>query len=286
MNTKTKSRKDVYAIITEKIIEKLEEGTVPWRKPWIGAGIPTNLISKRPYRGINVMLLSMLGYEHNLFLTSKQLNEIGGSIKEEEKPHLVVFWNYPEQEGEEDEAPKKKPMLRYYTVFNIAQCDGIPDTMIPSIDREVKANAAAKVLVNNMPNAPRIQHKEQEAYYNPLKDFINMPKQSSFKTDDAYYSTLFHELVHSTGHVSRLNRKDLIQMSEFGHIRYSHEELVAEIGSSFLQSHVGITDEFEQSVAYINGWLAVLKKDRRFIFSASTAAQKAVDYILGVTENE
>lgn len=231
------------------------------------------------------MLLSMLGYEQNFFLTSTQLKEIGGAIKPEERPHLVVFWNYPEQEdadSDKGEKPKKRALLRYYTVFNIAQCDGIPEKLIPKIDREVKPNVAAKVLINSMPDCPRIQHKEQQAYYNPLKDFINMPKQASFKTDDAYYSTLFHELVHSTGHVSRLNRKDLIQMSEFGMAQYSHEELVAEIGSCFLQSHVGIADEFEQSTAYIQGWLEVLKDDRRFIFSASTAAQKAVDYILNI----
>lgn len=294
MSTQAKTqKKDVYGIITEKIIEQLEKGTVPWRKPWTGAGIPTNLISNRPYRGINVMLLSMFGYEHNLFLTSKQLKELGGSIKPEESPHLVVFWNFPEQkEGEEDDheddsnTKQKKPSLRYYTVFNISQCEGIPPQYIPKNDREVKPNAACKVVVNTMPNKPRVQHKEQEAYYNPLKDFINMPKQSSFKTDDAYYSTLFHELVHSTGHPSRCDRKDLIQMSEFGLAHYSHEELVAEIGSCYLQSHVGITDEFEQSTAYISGWLEVLKNDRRFIFSASTAAQKAVDYILNVSETE
>lgn len=287
MSTQTKSRRDVYAIITDKIIEQLNTGTAPWRKPWAGAGIPTNLISKRPYRGINTLLLSMLGYENNYFLTSKQLNDIGGAIKPDEKPHLVVFWNFPEVEVEEDDqnTNKKKPMLRYYTVFNIGQCDGIPESYVPSIDREVVSNVACKVLVNNMPNCPRIQHKEQRAYYNPLNDFINMPKQASFNTDDSYYSTLFHELVHSTGHSSRCNRKDLIQMSEFGVTHYSHEELVAEIGSCFLQSHVGIVDEFEQSATYISGWLEVLKNDRRFIFSASSAAQKAVDYILGDSDD-
>lgn len=285
----TQTKRDVYTIITEKIIKQLEQGTVPWRKPWIDAGAPTNLISKRPYRGINVMLLAMLGYEQNFFLTSKQLKEIGGSIKPEERPHLVVYWNYLEKESgedeeQEDQSLKKKAYLRYYTVFNIAQCEGIPLKYIPKLDREIKPNAACKLVVSNMPDKPRIQHKEQQAYYNPLTDFINMPKQSSFKSDDAYYSTLFHELVHSTGHVTRLNRKDLIQMSEFGMEQYSHEELVAEIGSCYLQSHVGITEQFEQSTAYIHGWLKVLQSNTRFIFSASTAAQKAVDYILG-TEN-
>lgn len=286
MATQTKTqKKDVYAIITDKIIEQLEQGTVPWRKPWYDGGVPTNLISKRPYRGINIMLLTMLGYEHNLFLTSKQLNDIGGSIKPEEKPHLVVFWNYPEKaaEGEEEEPEKKKTAtLRYYTVFNVSQCDGIPAKMIPVISRVASPDATCKLIVNGMPNKPRIQHKEQSAYYDPLKDYVNMPKQTTFESDGAYYSTLFHELVHSTGHHARLNRKDLIQMSEHGAEAYSHEELVAEIGACFLQSHGGITGEFEQSAAYIKGWLDVFKGDRRFIFSASSAAQKAVDYILDI----
>lgn len=282
MATQTKTHRDVYAIITDKIIEQLEHGAVPWRKPWYDGGIPTNLISKRPYRGINVMLLSMAGYEHNQFLTSKQLKEIGGSIKPEEKPHLVVYWNYIEKGTEDDEEKekKKKPMLRYYTVFNVSQCDGIPISMIPTISRVTKPDATCKLIVNGMPQKPRIQHKEQRAYYNPLKDYINMPKQQSFESDDAYYSILFHELVHSTGHHSRLNRKDIIQMSEFGSEPYSHEELVAEIGACYLQSYGGITEQFEQSTAYIKGWLDVFKGDRRIIFSASTAAQKAVDYIL------
>lgn len=284
MATQTKTRRDVYAIITDKIIEQLEQGTVPWRRPWIGGGIPTNLISKRPYRGLNVILLSMYGYEHNLFLTSKQLKELGGSIKPEEKPHLVVYWNYIEKETDDDEEKekKKKPMLRYYTVFNISQCDNIPVDMIPTVSRVIQPDATCKLIVNGMPEKPRIQHKEQQAYYNPLKDYINMPKQHSFESDDAYYSILFHELVHSTGHHSRLNRKDIIQMSEFGSEPYSHEELVAEIGACYLQSYGGIATQFEQSAAYIKGWLDVFKGDRRFIFSASTAAQKAVDYILDI----
>lgn len=291
MATQEKTHKDVYSIITEKIIQQLEHGTVPWRKPWHDGGIPTNLISKRPYRGINLMLLAMAGYEHNLFLTSKQLKELGGSIKPEEKPHLVVYWNYVDKknidstdtdDAREDTKSNKKAMLRYYTVFNVAQCDGIPEKLIPKIPHISHPESTCKLIVNGMPNKPRIQHKEQRAYYDPLKDYVNMPKQTSFTSDEAYYSTLFHELVHSTGHHSRLHRQGLIDMAEFGSTPYSHEELVAEIGSCYLQSHAGIRGEFEQSVAYIQGWLKVLKEDRKCIFSASTAAQKAVDYILDI----
>lgn len=289
MATQSKARKDVYAIITEKIMEKLEQGTVPWRKPWADTGIPTNLVSKRPYRGINLMLLAMAGYEYNVFLTSKQLKDIGGSIKPDEKPHLVVYYNYSDKEQEPDEVdtePKKRAILRYYTVFNITQCENIPENLIPTFSRVIKPIVACEKIVEGMPQKPKLQHKEQRAYYDPLKDYVNMPKIQCFDTSDAYYSTLFHELVHSTGHHSRLNRQGLIEMSEFGAEAYSQEELVAEIGSCFLQSHVGIQEEFEQSAAYIQGWLGKLKNDRRFIFTASTAAQKAVDYILGVQGGE
>lgn len=288
MSTKTKARKDVYSIVTEKIIEQLEQGTVPWKKPWADAGIPSNVVSGRPYRGVNIMLLSMLGYEQNLFLTSKQLKEIGGTIKPEEHPNLVVYWNYPQKDSEEEENEKdtkRAPLLRYYTVFNISQCEGIPEKYVPEQkEREVKPDLACKLVVKNMPNPPRIQHKEQKAYYNPIDDYINMPRQKSFESDDAYYATLFHEMVHSTGHRYRLHRKELLEMSEFGSEPYSHEELVAEIGSCFLQSHAHITERFEQSTAYIQGWLEVFKGNRKFIFSASTAAQKAVDYILNIEE--
>lgn len=281
--------KDVYTIITEKIIEQLEKGTVPWHKPWYEAGLPKNLITGRNYQGINVWLLSYLGYDQNYFLTFNQLTELGGRVKKDEKGHQVVYWNYPKKDGEkaedteDNQEPKKVPTLRYYTVFNIAQCEGIPADKLPVAEtRDFNPINSCQIVVDAMQNRPVIQFKQQRAYYNPLEDFINMPKQKSFDTEEAYYSTLFHELVHSTGHHSRLNRKDLIQMAEFGSESYSHEELLAEIGTCYLQSYTGITSQFEQSAAYIQGWLWKLKNEKRFIFSASTQAQKAVDFILNI----
>ncbi len=285
--TKQKSsngtHKDVYTIVTERIIEQLNKGTAPWRQPWSFAGKPQNLISGRPYNGINLMLLACLGYEHNLFLTSKQLKEIGGSIKHDERPHIVVFWNFPDKEEPEKEEKKKTPYLRYYTVFNIEQCDGIPEKYLPN-PNEVRAYSieTGELILKCMPQCPEIKFKEQRAYYDPLRDFINMPKKTSFESRQSYYATLFHELVHSTGHRSRLNRKDVIEMHEFGSEPYSHEELVAEIGGCFLQSWSGIHAPFEQSVAYIQGWLQKLQNDKKFIFTAAKHAQKAVDFILNI----
>lgn len=280
--------KDVYAIINEKIIEQLDKGTIPWLQPWHSGGLPQNLITKKPYHGINVMLLAMEGYEHNQFITFNQLHDVGGKVKKGEKGHLVVYWKIEkpttdsEQQTQSEE--KKKAVLRYYYVFNIAQCENVPAKYLPQV-RETKDLPTCEAIVTGMPNCPEIKHKEQSAYYNPKADFVNMPKKRSFKTDASYYSTLFHELIHSTGHESRLNRKTLSQMAAFGSEDYSQEELVAEMGTCYLQSLTGITSEFQHSAAYIQGWLGKLKNDRLFIFQASSAAQKAVDFILNV-ENE
>ena len=282
---KTNAHIDVFGIVTGKIIEQLNKGTIPWRKPWADAGLPKNIISGKHYRGINMMLLAMEGYEHNLFLSFKQVKDLGGKVKKGEKGHMVVYWNQVDskQEGldqkEESMEEKKKSILRYYYVFNIAQCDNLPEKYLPK-ERKVRTLPSCESIVTAMPQCPPIKHKENYAFYNFKDDFVNMPKKKSFKTDAGYYSTLFHELVHSTGHESRLKRETLMQMSEFGGEAYSLEELIAEIGTCYLQSFAGITSEFQQSAAYINGWLGKLKNDKRFIFTAAKAAQKAVDFIL------
>lgn len=279
------TRIDVYALITERIIEQLEKGTVPWQRPWTEAGLPRNLFSKKYYRGINLLLLSALGYEQNLFITFKQLKEIGGKVRQGEKGCPVVYWNYVDQkqgkpEEEEEQEPKKKAILRYYTVFNVSQCEDIPDNYVPTITKVIGSIQACEDIVAGMPQCPPIRHKEQKAFYNPLLDYINMPKKNSFSTAESYYVTLFHELAHSTGHHSRLARQTLIEMSEFGGDAYSQEELTAEIGACYLQSHAGVSGEFEQSAAYIAGWLEKLKGDKRFIYTAAAQAQAAVDFIL------
>jgi antirestriction protein ArdC len=279
--------KDVYSIINEKIIECLERQSVPWQQSWTNGGLPQNIISKRYYRGINVPLLAMEGYEHNLFVTFQQLKSIGGKIRKGEKGHIVVYWNRVEKSIEQVDEPdaqkdKKKAVLRYYYVFNISQCENIPEKYLPAT-REAEAIPSCESIVTGMPQCPPIRHKEQKAFYHPADDYVNMPKKRSFKSDAAYYSTLFHELMHSTGHASRLSRSGVTGTAEFGGEAYSQEELIAEIGACYLQSHTGITSEFDSSASYIQGWLTKLKNDKRFIFIAFTAAQRAIDFILNVT---
>ncbi|GAA4461869.1 zincin-like metallopeptidase domain-containing protein [Nemorincola caseinilytica] len=280
-----KTRPDVYALVTDKIIERLNAGTVPWRKPWKDAGMPRNLISGKPYRGINSLLLGMEGYEHNLFLSFDQVKKIGGKVRRGSKGHSIVYWNVPPEKQEDErteateEGKKSHPSLWYYTVFNVSQCDNLPERYLPA-GRQPDRIPAADAIIRNMPKCPRVRHKEQRAYYHVIEDYVNMPKRRSFRTEAGYYSTLFHELVHSTGHDSRLARDGVVEMSEFGDEMYSKEELVAEIGTCYLLALANIEGEFANSAAYIQGWLGKLRNDKRLIVKAAGQAQKAVDYIL------
>ena len=275
---------DVYNIVTNRIIEQLEKGVVPWHQTWTEAGLPKNLITGKQYRGINVWLLNSLHYEQNYFLTFKQIQELGATVKKGEKSHEVIFWKWLERENKDTKETERIPMLRYYRVFNIAQCEGIPQEKIPK--QELRLNnpiEECEKVVHEMPKKPRILHREQQAYYNDKGDFINMPKMESFDKSENYYGTLFHELVHSTGHSERLNRKELLESQGIRSEKYAIEELTAEIGASYLKSHTSIPiEQLENNAAYIQHWLGHLKNDKRFIIYASSQAQKATDYILNV----
>ncbi len=278
---------DIYQMVTDKIIAMLEAGTIPWRKPWTDAGLPKNLITGKPYRGVNVFLLASLGYSQNLFLTFEQAKALGGSIRKGEKSQVVVFWKwldvYRPDTTPPDEKKKQKPMLRYYHVFNVAQCNDLPQDRIPIITRPNEPIEVCERIVEEMPNKPTFQHIENEAYYVPATDVLNMPDIEYFVESEAYYATLFHELLHSTGHKDRLNRKELVEPTQFGSYEYSTEELVAEIGSCYLQSYTGIVkNDMANSAAYIQGWLGKLKNDKRAIIYASGLAQRATDYILNI----
>jgi len=278
----------VYKIITNQIIEKLEQGTIPWHMPWSAHG-PKNLISEKPYRGINVFLLGSLGYMSPYWLTFKQAQSLGGHVSKGEKGTPVVFWKtYKMNEIDPDTRKVKEVsrfVLRYYRVFNIEQCT-LPPEEVPQEDPTAQTFdpiPKAESVVETMPNAPAITHQSQRACYSPLLDVVNMPKPESFDTPENYYSTLFHELTHSTGHESRLNRDSITDPVHFGSHSYSKEELVAEMGAAFLSGHCGIEDRIlDNSVAYINGWLGRLKNDPKLVVMAAAKAQKSSDYIQGV----
>lgn len=286
-------KRDVYAIVTEKIISHLETGTVPWRQPWIHSGVPTNVVSRKSYRGINVWLLNAQGYARNLFLTFNQAKELGASVKKGESAHLVVFWKWVRKDEKDrrpiEELPSKelRPILRYYSVFNVEQCNGIPKEFLPELQMNNGPLLACEKVLDEMPSAPQIVHDKHQACYYPSIDTVNMPRIETFVSSEAYYCTLFHELVHSTGHATRLNRKEITEFSGFGSEDYSLEELTAEIGASYLSSHTGIVmDDLAGNAAYIQGWLKVLRNDRRFIVHASAQAQKAVEFILNDSSDQ
>jgi len=268
---------NVYQIVTEKILQKLREGVVPWERPWTNVR-PQNLISRKSYRGINVFLLGMQGYGSPFWATWNQIKQLGGSVKRGEKSTIVVFWKLVEKE--DDDEKKTFPVLRYYRVFNVEQCEGIE---VPKLDAnpDFEPLEECERTIKNMPHRPEIINGGA-AYYDPNRDLVCIPAPTRFKNPEHYYSTLFHELAHSTGHESRLGRKSLNGWAPFGSEDYSREELVAEMTAAFLSAHHGIeTATIDNSAAYIDSWLKALSNDPKAVVWAASQAEKASDYILG-----
>lgn len=294
--------KTVYEIITDRILSLLEEGTIPWQKPWNRTGNvdfdwPKNLASKRPYSGINVFLLSCTGFASPFWLTYKQAAALGGNIKKGEKGFPVIFWKIqPKKIKDEggEESSQVFPILRYYTVFNVEQCENIDPAKIPTCPDELEGIefnpiATAQAIVENMKNAPDITHynNSNRACYSPTFDKISIPAPEQFTQPERYYSTLFHELAHSTGHSKRLNRKELTESCYFGSHNYSKEELVAEFAAAFLCGISGIEQAtLENSAAYIKGWSSSLRSNPKWAVHAAAAAQKAADLIQGLDRQE
>jgi antirestriction protein ArdC len=278
----------VEEIITARIIEKLEAGTVPWHRPWSGSDMPKNLITKKEYRGVNVFILSAMGYGSPYWVSFKQAKELGGAVRKDEHGCPVVFWKWIETEELLADGTKVKgshPMLRYYTVFNVQQIDGIDEKKIPALAE--KYNEREKIescenVVANMPKRPEIIFDYAQAFFRPATDTVNMPKIETFDSSEEYYSTLFHELTHSTGHETRLNRRGSDVPRHFGDKEYSKEELIAEMGAAFLCGHCQIENKtIDNSASYIANWLKKFRDDAKMVIMAGGAAQKAVDFILG-----
>src|SRR5258706_1089786 len=291
MSENEKQKKaNVYSIITSRITKQLEEGVIPWQKSCAESGLPQSVVTKRPYRGINVWLLAMLSFPRNNFITTKQLKEVGGVVKEEEKAALVTFWNWKEVTDEQSGESKNIPFLRYYTVYNSDQCDGIPDEVLPAPPVHVKNPVKqAEQTVLLMQQKPVIKHREKKSFYDPCLDIINVPKIDTFESQEYYYRSLFHQLIHATGHVSRLNRKEVMLMSELrADESFSSEELIAEMGTGYLMSVCGFTNDFvsKDKEVRAKGWLEKFKENKQLVIYAGGKAQQAVDFILNVSFKE
>lgn len=274
---------DIYELVTKLIVERLEAGVIPWQMPWkSGGAMPRNLVSKKPYRGFNFWYLLSFGFERPFFLTFNQVKALGGSVKKGSRSYLVVFWKLFDVEKEDK--TEQIPMLRYYRVFHIDDVEGIPEGKIPdtgSHDHDFRPIEACEKLVNGWKDAPAVRYGQTRAAYAPARDEILMPDPRTFFDDEKFYSVLFHEATHSTGHRKRLNRHEKFPDHRFGSRDYSMEELVAEMGAAYLCGLCGIENKtIDNSAAYIQSWLSKLKSDNRFIIQASGYAQKAVDYIL------
>jgi antirestriction protein ArdC len=274
--------KGVNEIITDRIIRSLEQGVIPWRKSWSGGGSwPRNFVTKKQYRGINVLLLACQGFGSPYWLTYNQTAARGGQVKKSEKATPIVFWQVKDRDrNEADNLEDKRErmfVLRYYNVFNEASREE-PEQKIEPID-------ACVAVLDDWQQKPQLRldnRFENKAAYSPTQDVIQMPVIERFHSAEHYYATLFHELVHSTGHPSRLNRPGVANFDRFGSEQYSKEELIAECGAAFLCGHTGIANESVErnATAYLQNWIAVLKGDSRLIVSAAAQAQRAVDMIL------
>jgi antirestriction protein ArdC len=284
MKTNDAKRESVYDQITGRIIGLLDKGVVPWRKPWnTQTGMPRNLVSGKPYRGINVFLLHAMHYESPYWLTFCQAQQLGGSVKKGAKACPVVFWKRLEVEDEETHEIEKIPMMRIYHVFNVAQCEGLLRETTPVAETPLRAPAKPEEIIAFMPKRPEIKHGLTHAYYSPAEDIVAMPERARFESEAGYYATHFHELTHSTGHPSRLNRLTLTASQGFGSNPYCKEELVAEMGAALLCGQAGIVEQtIENSAAYVRNWLLQLQNDKKLIVQTAAQAQKAADFILGI----
>jgi len=284
-------KRDLYSEVSARIIAELQAGAAPWIKPWAatpGANTPCNAVSNRPYSGCNVVLLWMAqvaGYRTPRFLTFKQALELGGHVRKGERGTKVYFVKQLEIREGTDEAPARLvPMMREYTVFNVDQCEGLPDGVSTERPMRVRNPDARDDLADEFlgSTGADIREGHGEAYYVPSRDFISMPAFEAFKGADHFYGTAFHELTHWTAHGSRLDR-DL--KNRFGSRNYAGEELIAELGAAFLCAEFGFDGDLRHA-GYISHWIELLKADKRAFFTACSQASKAADYLRGLALTE
>lgn len=280
---------DLYALVTERIVAALEAGTPPWIRPWSGGSdcdpTPANATSLRPYRGINVLLLNLQamsqGYGQNRWLTFQQALSIGACVRRGEHGTPIVFFKMHEVgdatvAANDDAARRVVPLLRSFTVFNVAQVDGLPEALAEPVAEPGSWEPLEEADNILALSGAEIRHGGSRAFYMPSEDLIQLPPHAAFASATDYYATALHELTHWTGHPSRCNRP---LGKRHGISAYGFEELVAEMGAAFLSNHCRLPGRL-QHASYIASWLEALRNDKRLIFTAASQAQKAADYLL------
>jgi antirestriction protein ArdC len=278
---------DIYSQVNDRILAALEQGIIPWKRPWTGR-LPTNYDSGREYRGVNILTLGIAemvrGYSSPYWMTFRQAQKHRGHIRKGEKATYIVFSEKKIREIEKEDGTKEERVfhfVRSFPVFNWEQTDGVPKkeadvALNPDRDLIEVCNS----LLTGMPNPPTYRESGSSAYYVPKDDLVNLPPIEAFRTSEGYVATKFHEYAHSTGHESRLNRPGIMAVAAFGGGDYSFEELIAELTSAYLCARIGIDNTLGNSSAYIQNWLKALKDDKTMLMKASGKAMAAVEYIL------
>lgn len=273
--------KDTAQAVTDKILASLEQGVAPWVRPWKAdaGGMPYNLFSLKPYRGVNVPLLFCNSFTSTAWMTYKQAQSIGANVRKGEKGSMIVFYKPLEIKDKNDPDSKGHmiPMLKSFVVFNREQVDGL--NSLPAWHTDEESARPSHEQANAVLSQAIIKHGGTQAFYHSEGDFIQMPSSADFEDTPSYYATALHELTHWTGHKSRIARE---YGKRFGDSAYAREELVAEMGAAFLCAHLGIDGRLQHE-NYIGSWIKVLKEDKRAIITAAGAAQKAADFALKVS---
>ncbi len=278
---------DLYQQITDRIIAELKKGTVPWHKPWKNTSGAVSRATGRPYSVLNQLLLPQAGE----YVTFRQAIEEGHPVKKGEKASMVFFFKFIDAEDKDTGEKKQIPLLKYYSVFHISQCPGMQPRFASSVQihNDLQPDKWAEQILLDYINRSGVKLRKQQsdkAYYNPAIDEIVIPEINQFSELSEFYGTAYHEVAHSTGHPSRLNR--LIDIAKFGSESYSKEELIAELSASYLVNYAGLEtpSSFANSASYISGWLSALKNDKRLVISAAGKAETAVRLILEENEKE
>lgn len=282
----------VYGVINDRILESLERGVVPWSIPWVHSA-PRNIISGKEYKGTNIWMLGTAEHDNPYWGTYKQWKDKGGQVLKKEDvgkgTPIVFFKMLVSDKGKKDASGNKQisqfPLMRYSTVFNVEQTDLIDDERFKLSEADNKQIVQCEDIVTGFKNAPELSHKNNgRAYYTPATDIVNVPDIKNFTSAEEYYSTLFHELGHSTGAIKRLNRFGKATYNHrFGSQDYSKEELIAEMIAAYACGICGIDNKtIDRNASYIDGWMKRIKDDSQLFIKSAAAAQKATDYIRGV----